>query len=365
MTNREFIMQMRHWIGSEEKKAINSYMKEDGFLTEFKNTKKFEEAIAEFTGSKHCIAVNNGTISLTLAALALGIKPGDEVLVPNFTMVATPNSIKMIGATPIFVDVEPETLCIDLDGMKRNLTPQTKAIMLVSANGRFPKTDISNYLNFAKENNLEIIEDAAQSLGSYFKKDSHIGLQGAIGSFSFSMPKIITTGQGGALITNNDELANSLRKLKDFGRSAGGSDVHDSIGFNSKFTEMQAVIGLEQVKKLKFRMDRKKEIWERYRVNLEGTQQISLFHHNLDLTTPWFIDSLCENRDNLITFLKDCSVGTRVMYPPLNKQECYNVSGNFPISQDVGERGLWLPSYTQLSDEDIDYISERIIKFYS
>ena len=179
------------------------------------------------------------------------------------------------------------------------------------------------------------------------------------------MPKIITTGQGGALITNNDELANSLRKLKDFGRSAGGSDVHDSIGFNSKFTEMQAVIGLEQVKKLKFRMDRKKEIWERYRVNLEGTQQISLFHHNLDLTTPWFIDSLCENRDNLITFLKDCSVGTRVMYPPLNKQECYNVSGNFPISQDVGERGLWLPSYTQLSDEDIDYISERIIKFYS
>jgi perosamine synthetase len=365
MTDREFIMQMRPWIGSEEKKAINSYMEEDGFLTEFKNTKKFEEAIAEFTGSRHCIAVNNGTISLTLAALALGIKPGDEVLVPNFTMVATPNSIKMIGAQPIFIDVEPDTLCIDLDEIKRNLTPKTKAIMLVSANGRHPKTDISEYLNFARENNLEIIEDAAQSLGSYFEKDSHIGLQGAIGSFSFSMPKIITTGQGGALVTNNEELAHSLRKLKDFGRTAGGSDIHDSIGYNSKFTEMQAVIGLEQIKKLDFRMERKKEIWKRYKVNLQTTKKISLFDHNLDLTTPWFIDSLCEDRENLSRFLKECSIGTRVMYPPLNKQECYNVDGNFPISCDVGERGLWLPSYTQLSNEDIDYISERIIEFYS
>jgi len=365
MTERDFIMQMKPWIGDEERQALNSYMQEDGFLTEFKNTKKFEEAIEKFTGSKHCIVVNNGTISLTLAALALGIKPGDEVIVPNFTMVATPNSITMIGAKPVFVDVEPETLCIDLDQIKQSLTSKTKAIMLVSANGRQPKTNLKSYIEFAKDNNLKIIEDAAQSLGSYYDDGTHIGLKGEIGSFSFSMPKIITTGQGGALVTNNEKLANRLRKLKDFGRTAGGSDIHDSVGYNSKFTEMQAVIGLEQLKKLDFRIERKKEIWKRYRDNLLATDLISLFNHNLDLTAPWFIDSLCEDRENLIAFLKESSIGTRVMYPPLNEQECYRVKGDFPISEDVGERGLWLPSYTQLSDEDIDYISDQIIKFYS
>jgi perosamine synthetase len=365
MSEREFIMQMRPWIGSEEKEAINSYMQEDGFLTEFKNTKKFEDSITEFTGSKHCIVVNNGTISLTLAALALGIKPDDEVLVPNFTMVATPNSIKMIGAKPIFVDVEVETLCVDLEKLKKSLTPKTKAIMLVSANGRPPLTEINSYLNFAKENNLKIIEDAAQSLGSYYDKDTHIGLKGDIGSFSFSMPKIITTGQGGALITNNDDLANKLRKLKDFGRTAGGSDIHDSIGFNSKFTEMQAVIGLEQMKKLDFRIKRKKEIWKRYRDNLSTIDQISFFDHDLNLTAPWFIDSLCEERDDLISYLNEASIGSRVMYPPLNAQDCYQIEGDFPVSENIGEKGLWLPSYTQLSDDDIDYVSGHIIKFYS
>ena len=122
MSDRDFIMQMRPWIGEEERDAIDAYMREDGFLTEFQNTKKFEDAIAEFTGGKYCIVVNNGTISLTLAALALGIEPGDEVIVPNFTMVATPNSIKMIGARPVFVDVEPETLWLDLDQVEKNIT---------------------------------------------------------------------------------------------------------------------------------------------------------------------------------------------------------------------------------------------------
>lgn len=365
MSNRDFIMQMRPWIGEEERDAIEAYMREDGFLTEFQNTKKFEDAIAEFTGSKHCVVVNNGTISLTLAALALGIEPGDEVIVPNFTMVATPNSIKMIGAKPVFVDVEPDTLWLDLDQIGKNITSKTKAIMLVSANGRKPKKNIKDYLNFAEDNNLKIIEDAAQSLGSFYAKDSHIGLMGDIGSFSFSMPKIITTGQGGALVTNNKDLALKLNKLKDFGRTSGGSDVHDSIGYNSKFTEMQAVIGLEQIKKLDFRIKRKKEIWKRYRDNLQDTNQISFFDHDLNLTAPWFIDSLCEDRDNLMLFLKDNSIGSRVMYPPLNNQECYKISGHFPVSEDVGKRGLWLPSYTQLSDEEIDYVSKMIKDFYS
>ena len=152
------------------------------------------------------------------------------------------------------------------------------------------------------------------------------------------MPKIITTGQGGALVTNNDGLANKLKKLKDFGRTAGGSDVHDSIGFNSKFTEMQAVIGLEQMKKLVFRIERKKEIWKKYRDNLSDIDSINFFDHDLDLTAPWFIDVLCEDQENLMLHLQEASIGSRVMYPPLNEQDCYKVDGNFPVSKDIGKR---------------------------
>ena len=131
MSEREFIMQMRPWIGDEERQAIDSYMQEDGFLTEFKNTKKFEDAIAKFTGSKHCIVVNNGTISLTLAALALDIKPGDEVIMPSFTFVSTANAFVLRGATPVFVDICPETLNINPELIEAAITVNTKAIVVV------------------------------------------------------------------------------------------------------------------------------------------------------------------------------------------------------------------------------------------
>ena len=132
---KEFIPQMRPLFGKEEQQALNDYMNEDGYLTEFKRTEHFEKMISEFTGSSHCVVVNNGTVSLTLSAIALGIKPGDEVIVPNFTMVASPNSVKMIGAKPIFVDVEEKSLCLNLDLVKKAITNSTKAIILVSANG--------------------------------------------------------------------------------------------------------------------------------------------------------------------------------------------------------------------------------------
>ena len=135
-------MQMKPFFGKEEKKAISDYMDEGGFLTEYKRTKEFEEMIANFTGSKHCVVVNNGTVSLTLASLVLGIEYGDEVIVPNYTMVATPNSVKMFGAKPVFVDVEPETLCLDIEKVKKAITKKTKAIIFVSSNGRYPSSGI-------------------------------------------------------------------------------------------------------------------------------------------------------------------------------------------------------------------------------
>ena len=199
----DFIMQMRPLFEEEEKKAVCEYMDEDGFITEFKRTEKFEQMIAEYTGAKHCVVVNNGTISLSLAAMAVGVEAGDEVIVPNYTMIATPNSLKMFGANPVFVDVEPDTLCLDFDLTKKAITPKTKAIMLVTANGRYPQSGIKTFEDLCTKQNLILIEDSAQSLGSFYPDGRHIGTVGLAGSFSFSAPKIISTGQGGAIVTND------------------------------------------------------------------------------------------------------------------------------------------------------------------
>ena len=356
---------MRPWFGVEEKRAICEYMDEDGFITEFKRTEEFEQMIADYTGAKHCVVVNNGTISLTLAAMAVGVEAGDEVIVPNYTMIATPNSIKMFGARPIFVDVEEETLCLDIDLVRRAVTSKTKAIMLVSANGRYPKSGIKAFEDLCKEKNIILIEDSAQSLGSFYPDGRHIGTAGLVGSFSFSAPKIISTGQGGAIITNDDKVAERLRKLKDFGRSGGGNDIHDEVGYNFKFTELQACIGIEQMKKLKWRVERKKEILAQYKNELKNVTQLQFFDQDLESTTPWFIDTLVKDREALQNYLKENNVGTRVMYPPINQQKAYGIDGRYPVAELIGRKGLWLPSATQLSNKEISSICNKIIKFYN
>lgn len=358
------IPQMRPLFGVEEKAELLAYLEEDGFFTEFKRTEAFEQMIAAFVGAKHCIVVNNGTVSLTLAAIALGISPGDEVIVPNYTMIATPNSVKMLGAVPVFVDVEPETLVMDVALVRAAITSRTKAIILVSANGRAPRSGIHAYEELSSKTGIPLIEDAAQSLGSFYD-GRHIGRVGAIASLSFSAPKIISTGQGGALFTDDDVLANKLRRLKDFGRASGGSDVHDTIGYNFKFTELQACVGLAQMRQLNDRVKRKKAIWQRYSDKLEGCRGIKLFQHNLHFCTPWFIDCMADNRDGLAAYLANHGIGTRVMYPPINAQKAYQVLGCFPVSEEVGIRGLWLPSMVQLTDIQIDYICKLIRAYYS
>lgn len=355
---------MEPWFGDEERIALNEYMQSGGWVTEFRKTQEFEKMICDFTGAKYCFAVNNGTISLTLAALACGIVAGDEVIIPNYTMIASPNSIKMFGAQPVFVDVEQETLCLDIEKVKGSITDKTKAIMLVSANGRYPVSGIDAFLDFAEANNLILIEDSAQSLGSFYPSGKHIGSVGHVGSFSFSAPKIISTGQGGAIITNDDSIASKISRLKDFGRSGVGNDIHDSIGYNFKFTDIQAVIGIEQLKKLEWRIKRKKVILEKYRQGLENVEQVRFFEQDLKCTTPWFIDSLVENREKLQSYLKEKKIGTRIMYPPINKQKAYQVEGEHPVSNTVGSKGLWLPSSGQLTDTEIDYICTTVSKYF-
>jgi perosamine synthetase len=359
----DFINQMEPWFDNQEQEALNKYMGEGGWVTEFKKTFEFQDLIKKFTGAKHCFVVNNGTISLTLMAMAAGIKAGDEVLVPNYTMVATPNSLKMFGAVPKFIDVNHETLCISLDEIKKNISTNTKAIFLMNANGRYP-SDINAIVSYCKNNNLILLEDSAQALGSFYPDGIHQGRKGIAGSFSFSAPKIISTGQGGAIITDDDELAYNVSRLKDFGRSGGGNDVHEMIGFNFKFTDIQAVLGIVQMGKLDWRIKRMKEIYARYKNNLSNIEEIQFFEQDLKHTTPWFIDVKAVKRNDLMTFLKSNNVGSRIMYPPINKQEAYNVVGEHSVSNEIGVSGLWLPSSSKLNNDQIDFICQKIIKFY-
>ena len=354
---------MEPWFDNQEQEALNKYMGEDGWVTEFKKTFEFQDLIKNYTGAKHCFVVNNGTISLTIMAMAAGIKAGDEVLVPNYTMVATPNSIKMFGAVPKFIDVDNKTLCINLDGIKKNITSNTKAIFLMNANGRYP-TDIDKIVSYCKENNLILLEDSAQALGSFYPDGIHQGRKGIAGSFSFSAPKIISTGQGGAILTDDDKLAYKVSRLKDFGRSGGGNDIHETIGYNFKYTDIQAVIGIVQMGKLKWRVKRMKEIYSTYKENLSSTNEIKFFQQDLTNTTPWFIDCIVEKRAELMNYLNSKGIGTRVMYPPLNSQKAYNLKGYFPVSEMIGEKGLWLPSSSKLTNEQINYITKNIISFY-
>jgi perosamine synthetase len=363
-----FIPQMEPCFGDEEADALHAYMKEGGWITEFQRTAEFERQIAAYVGARHAVVVNNGTVSLTLAAIACGVVAGDEVIVPNYTMIATPNAVSLLGAKPVFVDVEPETLCMQHDAFEAAITPKTRAVMLVTANGRAPLTGIARFEATCKARGVTLIEDSAQSLGSRFPDGRHAGTAGVVGSFSFSAPKVISTGQGGALVTDDDAIAHKLRRLKDFGRAKGGTDVHDTIGYNFKFTELQACIGLEQMKKLPARVERKKEILRRYRQGLSGVRGVTLFAQELEHTTPWFIDGLFERRDALAAHLKTRGVGARVMYPPIHQQLAYAdhplAGASFPVSERVGREGLWLPSASQLTDAQIDRVTAAIREFY-
>lgn len=358
----EFIAQMEPSFDEKERRAMDEYMAAGGWLMEFKKTREFEAMIAEYTGADYCSIMPNGTVSLSVALMACGVGAGDEVIVPDYTMVATPNAAELIGAKAVFADIDRKSLCMDFEKMKEAVTEKTKAVMLVSINGRFPE-QMEEFVSFCKEKNIWLIEDAAQSLGSKCR-GKHLGTYGDIGSFSFSVPKIITTGQGGALITDNEELYERIKKIRDFGREKSGSDHYLVKGWNFKFTDMQSVIGIEQMKKLPGRVERKKEMARIYEENLRGIPGVELIETDLEQTVPWFFDILCERRGELITYLKEKNVGTREFYPPLHAEPAYGYEGSYPVTEEIAAKGLWLPSTVTLTDEQIRYVCKMIKSFY-
>ncbi len=358
----KFINQVEPVYGKEEVKAVNEYLHSGGWLMEFKKTQEFEQAIGRFTGTKYCSVVSNGTVSLFIALKSLGIGHGDEVIVPDITMAATPNAVILSGATPVFVDIEEESLCLDVRKVERAITKKTKAVMHVSLNGR--AGELSKLKKLCRNKKIHLIEDAAQSLGSFYR-GKHIGTYGVIGSFSFSVPKIITTGQGGALITDNLKLHEQIKRLKDFGRLQGGADFYEQIGWNFKFTDLQAVIGIEQMKKLKKRIIRKKKIFKLYQELLSKIKIVKFIKTDLKQTTPWFVDIFVPQREKLMVYLKENQIGSRIIYPALHSQPVYNImKGNYSVSKKVAASGLWLPSAVSLTDRQIKYVCQKIKEFF-
>lgn len=355
-----FIPQMEPTYGAEEKRAVAEYLDSGGWLMEFKKTEEFERAICAYTGARYCSVVSNGTITLVLALLAVGVRPGDEVIVPDYTMIATPNAVRMIGATPAFVDVD-ESMCLDPKLVASAISRKTKAVMHVSVNGRVGRLDALRKICRARH--IPLIEDAAQSLGSWYQR-KHVGRHGAIGSFSFSVPKIITTGQGGALITDDRALYEKIEKLKDFGRVRAGVDEHDQIGWNFKFTDLQAVFGLAQMKKLPWRVARKKKMFALYKKELARVHEVSFIPTSASVA-PWFMDILVPDPKALAAHLKERGIGSRPFYPAIHTQAVYaDARVSCPNALRFGAHGLWLPSSSAVTDAQIRKICRAIRDFY-
>ena len=354
------IMQHRPTFGKEEAEATYKYMLEDSFVTEYKKTEELEKIISNYLNCKECIMTTSGTCAIILSLMALDLKVGDEVIVPNYTMIATVNAIKMLKLKPVIIDVDKDTFTINLDTIKNNITDKTQAIIHVSLNNRYKNmTELVNYCN---EQNFYLIEDSAQSLGCRIN-GKNLGTFGNIGCFSLSSPKIISTGQGGFCVTDDELLAKKMRMIKNFGRRESGKDNFEVFGINLKFTDLQAVIGIEQMKKMDYRVKRMREIFDLYYSELKDVVKIRPPLN--DEWIPWFVDIFTEQREELVDFLKKHKISTRPVYGEINKTKMYYNKEIFKNSQYVSNNGLFLPSYMTLKDEDILQICKLIKLFYN
>ena len=360
---REFIPQMEPVVTQAEADATHRYLQSGVWLTEFRETRRFESSLREYAGARYCVAAPSGTVALFLALKACGVGPGDEVIVPDLTMAASATAVLLAGAEVVFSDIEPRTLCLDWDAAELRLGPRTRAVVFVSLNGRSPG-NLAGRIAAWQSRGIKVIEDAAQSLGS-FSGGRHLGTLGDCGCLSFSSQKLVTTGQGGALFTDDEAISQRVAALRDFGRLEGGSDHYLSVGWNFKFTDLQAVIGLAQMARLPALVERKRAIYARYQSRLTGIGGLEMLHTDLLSVTPWFVDVLvdADRKSPLIEHLRDRGIGSRPFYPALHREPAFAVEGSFPVADDIARRGLWLPSALSLTDPEVDYVCETIARF--
>lgn len=360
------IPQVRPYFSKDEEKEVLEVLK-TAWVTEGPKSKAFTEEMLKMTGSKYAVLAPNGTLSLYMALMILGIKKGDEVIVTDFTMIASSNAIYLTGAKPVFVDVNIDDLNINVDLIEKHITPKTKAIMPVHIYGH--AADMDSILKIAKKHKLYVVEDACQGLGLYYK-NKHAGTFGDMGCFSFFADKTITTGgEGGMVITNNKLFYEKLLYFRNQGRLTSGTFIHPQIGYNFRMTDLQCAVGLAQIRKFEEIKNKRLHNHSSYEKRLRNVEEIKIIGpRKYSNFVPFRFNILAKNLISLTSFLEKNGIQTRGMFYPLHKQPCYKMyrhkDSDYPNSSHAYEHGLSLPVYYELKEENIQFICETIIRFY-
>jgi perosamine synthetase len=351
-------------LKGNEKKYVNDCLESTWISSKGKFVNLFEESFSKFTGIKHSAVVSNGTVALHLALLALGIGESDEVIVPTFTYIASVNAIKYVNAKPVFVDSNPVTWQIDPSKIREKISKKTKAIMAVHIYGH--PCDMNVIMKLAKEKNLYVIEDCAEAIGTYYN-NKHAGSFGDIATFSFFGNKTITTGEGGMVCTNNQKLHDLVVRLKGQGLAKGKEYFHDIIGYNYRMTNICAALGLAQLERIDEILKDKDRIISEYKKNLKKVlisihQEVGNVKHSYWMFT--ILAASEDERDKLRKYLAENGIETRPTFHPIHTMPMYIEKTKYPVAEDLGKRGINLPSYPDLTDDDIKFITSKISSFY-
>ena len=360
-------------MGSEELAEVKKVF-DTGWLGMGKWVFDFENRLKEVLGAGNVVAVNTGTTALHLALDALGLKQGDEVIVPSLTFVASVQTIVACGATPVFCDIDGDTLNMDPEDAEKRVTSRTKAIMPVHYCGL--PCNMDRILSIARENNLTVVEDAAHAFGSSYK-GRKIGAFGDITCFSFDPIKNITCGEGGAVATNNDEIAQIMRKKRILGidkdtwsRFGQKKDWFYSVnmpGFRYHMSNINAAIGLVQLEKLSSFLSRKREIVERYDGAFAGLSGITILKKDYENTAFFsYILKVELKRDEFIDFLKSKGIDSGVHYIPNHLQPFFeDPKVALPVTERVWQQIVTLPLYYDMSDDDVQTVIDAVSRFSS
>jgi perosamine synthetase len=329
---------------------------------------EFEKRFAEYCGCKYGVTTTNGTTALHLALAALGIGAGDEVIMPAFTMAACAFSIVYTGAKPVLVDAEPDTWNMDVAQLERKITKKTKAIMPVHIYGH--PCDMDPIMDVAKKHNLIVVEDAAEAHGAEYK-GTRVGSIGQVSCFSFYANKIITTGEGGMVVTNDAQIAEKARRLKDQAFSPQRRFLHTDVGFNYRMTNVQAAIGLAQLESIDRFVEMRRKNAALYSAGLKSIPGITLPQQKQWAKNVYWMYGIVvgeragTSRDLLMQKLKEKGVDTRTFFIPMHVQPAFLNRGlfkgeSYPVATELSENGLYLPSGSGLKPEEIEAVCRAV-----
>jgi perosamine synthetase len=353
-------------LAGNEKKYVNECLTSNWISSKGEFVTKFEHCFANYIGISHATSVSNGTVALHLALVALGVGPGDEVIVPTLTYIASVNAIVYTGATPVFVDSLEETWQIDPEDVRKKINHNTKAIMVVHLYGH--PCDMDTLCNIAKEHNLFLIEDCAEAFGSLYKKQ-HVGTFGDISTFSFYGNKTITTGEGGMIVTQDETLYDRTVHYKGQGLAKHRQYWHDVIGYNYRMTNICAAIGLGQLEQADKIIAQKRMLAQWYKKYLNGLELDFHEEHQDCVHSYWMFSILVREaflRDRLRKELEDLGIETRPVFYPVHTMPIYSHKfQKHRVAEKLGWCGINLPSSPDLSEEQVKFICGKISDFMS